>query len=125
MILSPAVREAFDLSHEPEKVKDACGRDRDKLGQSALIARRLVEAGSRFVTVVDYKRKETGRDWDTHRENDEQHRDVLVPGTDRVLSTLLLDLAEPPTSIRQVDGTIGPIAGRWYWAEAEFLAGWW
>ena len=33
MILSPAVREAFDLSHEPEKIKDACGRD--KVGQSA------------------------------------------------------------------------------------------
>ncbi len=90
MILSPAVREAFDLSREPEKLKDAYGRD--KVGQSALIARRLIEAGSRFVTVVDYKRKETGRDWDTHADNDEQHRDVLVPGTDRVLSTLLADL---------------------------------
>ena len=92
MILSPAVREAFDLSREPEALKDAYGRD--KVGQSALIARRLVEAGSRFVTVVDYKRKETGRDWDTHSNNDEQHRDVLVPGTDRVLSTLLADLDE-------------------------------
>ena len=90
MMSSPAVKEAFDLSQEPETLKEAYGRD--KIGQSALIARRLVEAGSRFVTIVDYKRKQTGRDWDTHQDNDEQHRDVLVPGMDRVLSALLADL---------------------------------
>ena len=92
MILSPAVREAFDLSKESEKLKDAYGRH--TVGQSALIARRLVEAGSRFVTVVDLNRVETGRDWDTHGNNDEQHRDALVPVLDQVLSTLLTDLEE-------------------------------
>ena len=92
MILSPAVREAFDLSKEPEKLKDAYGRH--TVGHSALIARRLIEAGSRFVTIVDRKRPETGADWDTHRDNDKQHRDVLVPVIDGVLPTLLTDLDE-------------------------------
>ena len=92
MVLSPAVREAFDLSQEPEKTKEAYGRD--PLGQGALLARRLVEAGSRFVTVTDVKRQETSRDWDTHAKNDEQHRDVLVPVLDRALSALLEDLEQ-------------------------------
>ncbi|MBM3776133.1 MAG: DUF1501 domain-containing protein [Acidobacteria bacterium] len=42
LILTPAVRAAFDLAEEPEKVRDACGRD--SVGQSLLPARRLVEA---------------------------------------------------------------------------------
>ena len=90
MILSPAVRKAFDLSQESEKMKDAYGRD--TFGQSALVARRLVEAGSRFVTTLDLNRVQTGRDWDTHFGNDYQHRDYLVPVLDRTLSTLLEDL---------------------------------
>ena len=73
MILSPAVRRAFDLSREPNKVKDAYGRN--TLGQSVLIARRLVEAGSRFVTALDLNRPESGRGWDPHFGNDYQHRD--------------------------------------------------
>lgn len=92
MILSPAVRGAFDLSKEPEKLKDAYGRH--TVGQSALIARRLVEAGSRFVTIVDRKRSQVSGDWDTHSKNDEKHRDTLVPVLDGVLSTLLTDLTE-------------------------------
>src|ERR1051326_2370808 len=84
MILSPRVREAFDLSKEPEKLKDAYGRH--TLGQSALMARRLVEAGSRFVTVIDTERKGDSSDlvWDTHSNNDKLHRDILVPGLDQV-----------------------------------------
>jgi uncharacterized protein (DUF1501 family) len=91
MILSPAVRQAFDLSKESDKVKDAYGRH--TFGQSALIARRLVEVGSRFVTVVDVSRPGEGN-WDTHSNNDKKHRDVLVPVLDQVLSTLLADLEE-------------------------------
>jgi len=48
MILTPAVRDAFDLSKESDKTKERYGKD--AVGQSALLARRLVEAGSRFVT---------------------------------------------------------------------------
>lgn len=77
MILSPAVREGFDLSNESEKIKDAYGRD--PFGQSVLLARRLVEAGCRFVTATDL------RGWDTHGSNDERHGDLLVPALDQVL----------------------------------------
>jgi uncharacterized protein (DUF1501 family) len=75
---------------EPEKIKDFYGRN--TLGQSALLARRLVEAGSRFVTVVDMKRVDTGLDWDTHSDNDKRHRDSLVPLMDHTLAALVQDL---------------------------------
>ena len=88
LILSPHVKTAFDLSQESEKTKDAYGRGR--FGQSVLLARRLVEAGCRFVTAEGY-----GVDgWDTHSKNDESLRDKLASPLDQALSTLLLDLDE-------------------------------
>ena len=49
MLASPRVKEAFDLSQEPDKVRDDYGRT--TYGQSCLLARRLIEAGVRFVSV--------------------------------------------------------------------------
>ena len=54
MITSPKAKEAFEIGREPEKVRDAYGRNR--VGQGLLLARRLVEAGVRFVTVKGYIR---------------------------------------------------------------------
>ena len=88
MVLNPAVRQAFDLSKEPEKVRDRYGRD--AVGQSALLARRLVESGARFVTAAGFH----GNSWDTHSKNDEGHRDRLCPPLDRTLSALIDDLHE-------------------------------
>jgi uncharacterized protein (DUF1501 family) len=88
MLLNPAVREAFDLSKESEKLRDRYGRD--SIGQSALMARRLVEAGTRFVTAAGFH----ANSWDTHAKNDEGHRDRLCPPLDRTLSTLLDDLQD-------------------------------
>ena len=88
MILSPAVRDAFDLSKETEKTKERYGKD--SVGQSVLLARRLVEAGSRFVTAAGYH----GNSWDTHSDNDKGHRDRLAPTLDRSLTTLVEDLDE-------------------------------
>jgi uncharacterized protein (DUF1501 family) len=122
LITSPNVRAAFDLSKEPDKLKDSYGRH--TFGQAALIARRLVEAGTRFVTVVDAKRTQTGADWDTHSNNDKTHRDVLVPVMDQVLSTLLTDLDERglmSSTIVVAMGEFGrtpdinPNAGRDHW----------
>ncbi len=122
LITSPNVRAAFDLAKESDKLKDAYGRH--TFGQAALIARRLVEAGSRFVTVVDAKRTQTGADWDTHSNNDKTHRDVLVPAMDQVLSTLLTDLDERgllSSTIVVAMGEFGrtpdinPNAGRDHW----------
>ena len=88
MLLNPAVRDAFDLNKEPEKLRDRYGRD--PVGQSALMARRLVEAGARFVTAAGFH----SNSWDTHAKNDEGHRDRLCPPLDRTLSTLLDDLSD-------------------------------
>ncbi len=86
MLLAPEVRRAFDLSKEPEKLKDDYGRD--SVGQSLLLARRLVESGVRFVTAAGYH----SSNWDTHYFNDDGHRDRLCPPLDRGLSALLDDL---------------------------------
>jgi hypothetical protein len=86
MILAPEVRRAFDLSQEPEKLKDDYGRS--SVGQSLLLARRLVESGVRFVTAAGYHYS----NWDTHYFNDDGHRDKLCPPLDQGLSTLLDDL---------------------------------
>ena len=86
MLLSPHVRKAFDLSQESEKAKERYGRHR--VGQSVLLARRLVEAGCRFVTAAGY----THGQWDTHGENDERLREELAPKLDQTLSALLEDL---------------------------------
>jgi len=88
MILSPAVKRAFDLSQEAPKTREAYGRTR--FGQSVLLARRLVEAGCRFVTAEGYEHSE----WDTHWNNDADHRDKLVPRLDQALTVLLEDLEQ-------------------------------
>jgi len=86
MILDPAVKEAFDLSKESEATRDLYGRH--GMGQSTLLACRLVEAGSRFVTVsADYS-------WDSHSKNDEELRDKTTPPLDQALSALLEDLKQ-------------------------------
>ena len=93
MLGSPKVKKAFDLSGEPTEVRDAYGRT--TYGQSCLLARRLIEAGVRFVTVY-YSQSIGGKGsggWDTHGENFSQLRDRLLPNTDRAVPTLIDDLA--------------------------------
>ena len=128
MILSPAVRKAFDISQESEKTKEAYGRH--TFGQSVLIARRMVEAGSRFVTALDLNRIATGRDWDTHFGNDDQHKNHLVPVLDQTLSTLLEDLEQRgllETTLVIATGEFGrthdfnPGAGRDHWCHCWSL----
>jgi hypothetical protein len=77
-------RRAFDLSAETSKVRDAYGRTR--LGQSCLLARRLVEADVPFVTVDD-------DGWDHHSSIFPGLKQRL-PELDRCLTTLLTDLRE-------------------------------
>lgn len=88
MLLNPSVRDAFDLGKEPDKVRDRYGRD--TVGQSVLLARRLVEGGARFVTAAGFH----SNSCDTHAKNDEGHRDRLCPPLDRTLSVLLDDLQD-------------------------------
>lgn len=92
LITSPQARRAFDLTAESDGMRDAYGRE--PFGQGLLLARRLVEAGARLVTVNWH---EDGSDvkspfWDTHKDNFVSLREKLVPPLDRGLSALLTDL---------------------------------
>jgi uncharacterized protein (DUF1501 family) len=83
LMTSREAKEAFDIRREKESTRAAYGTT--SVGQCCLLARRLVEAGCRFVTI------ENGH-WDTHRDNSRSLRDLLVPGLDRALFALLTDL---------------------------------
>ena len=89
LITSPPVRAAFDLSKEPTKIKEAYGPGR--VGQGALLARRLVEAGCRFVTMDGFP--ETMGDWDTCHYKNDYYMKKLAPPLDQALSALLGDLS--------------------------------
>lgn len=98
MLASPSVRQAFELSREPDVIRDAYGRT--KIGQRCLLARRLVEAGARFV-LVDYGYDpEYGNLWDNHRvavQNQPHICEIVklpyhLAGMDRAFAALLADL---------------------------------
>jgi hypothetical protein len=88
MIASTEVRAAFDLSREPDRIRDRYGRH--SWGQSHLLARRLVEAGVRFVSTVN----EQSIVWDTHENNAGRLKNQLVPPMEKAFSALLTDLHE-------------------------------
>ncbi len=93
MLASPKVKEAFDLSREPAKLRDDYGRT--TYGQGCLLARRLVESGVRFVTVYFSSTIGMGvgtGGWDTHGNNFNDLKDRLLPITDRAVPTLIHDL---------------------------------
>jgi len=100
MLQSPKLREAFNLAAEPEKVRDAYGRT--TYGQSCLLARRLVEAGTKFVTAYFSQgiggQSTTEGGWDTHGFNNTRMFPIIekyhLPMTEQTLPTLLTDLDE-------------------------------
>jgi hypothetical protein len=79
---------AFDISQEPEPIREMYGRT--NFGQSCLLARRLAERGVRFVQVY-YLGRNNNQPWDTHQDNDNQHR-RLCADSDRATAALLVDL---------------------------------
>jgi hypothetical protein len=98
MVRSTRVRDAFDLSREPEKVKAVYGKSPGTL--QFLLARRLVEAGARVVTLCggwvnngDGDSPSNLSNWDTHEDNFGRLR-VQAPHLDRALYALLSDLAQ-------------------------------
>ena len=100
ILRSPQVGEAFSLDQESAATRDRYGRYRH--GQSALLARRLVEAGARFVTVYWGREDQDWADgkgarpannpWDTHRNHFPLTANTLMPRADQTLSALLDDL---------------------------------
>ncbi len=91
LLASPGAKGAFDLSGETAATRERYGRGR--LGSGCLLARRLAEAGSRFITVVD-----TG--WDTHTQIARELPDSRfagsgkLPSLDRAYAALITDLRE-------------------------------
>ncbi len=106
LISSPEARRAFDLEREPQEVRERYGLDprnpRTKearqfgglphLGQCLLLARRLIEAGVRVVTVCTGARYD--QTWDTHRQHFPLLKQSILPMFDRAFSTLLADLSD-------------------------------
>lgn len=89
LVAGPSAREAFDLSREPEPLRARYGRH--AWGQSALLARRLVERGVTFVTINLY---EADVDWwDDHYQIEKNLR-ARLPKYDQALATLIEDLGE-------------------------------
>jgi len=88
LLLAPAVSTAFDLTREPVAVRDKYGRHAH--GQSCLLARRLIEAGTRLVTV---NWPDDGHAfWDTHGNNFPSLKTRLMPPADVAFAALLDDL---------------------------------
>jgi len=87
LVTSEKTRNALDIRQEKDSLRDRYGRH--LFGQSTLLARRLVEAGTRFVTVgwdcID------GYSWDSHVHSNDV-KDYLLPGFDQAFSALITDL---------------------------------
>lgn len=84
MVTNDKAQIAFSIQKEPANLREAYGRN--DLGQSCLLARRLVEAGVTFVTI------QAGGGWDTHGDNFKQLKDNLLPKYDQAVAALVQDL---------------------------------
>jgi hypothetical protein len=124
LITAPETKRAFEIAKEEPRLRDGYGRTR--FGQSCLLARRLIEAGARFVTVSD-------GGWDTHQDNFNSLK-RHVPYIDQALPQLLIDLEErgllaTTLVVWMTDfgrtPKINSASGRDHWASAGFaiLAG--
>ena len=122
LMTSPSARAAFDIHAEPDALRDEYGRN--SLGQGCLMARRLVEAGVRCVT-IDHS------NWDTHADNFGTLKATLLPALDAAMATFFRDLADRGLLDRTlvvVSGEFGRTprinkdAGRDHWGAAFTVA---
>lgn len=87
LVTSEKIRSAFDIRQEKDALRDRYGRH--LFGQSLLMGRRMVEAGSRFVTVI--WDAPDGYSWDSHR-NSQSLQNHLLPKFDQSYSALIADM---------------------------------
>ncbi len=96
LMTSAEARRAFDLSEEPETVREHYGMTR--FGQCCLLARRLIESGVRFVTINAFLTVFDEITWDIHGSKPftsiEGMRDIVCPMYDRAYSALIEDLSQ-------------------------------
>lgn len=90
LLTSQAMREAVRIDREPAKVRDSYGRN--IYGQSVLLARRMIEAGTR-VACISWA-PDANATWDTHGNNFTKLKGELLPQLDSAVSTLLDDLSD-------------------------------
>lgn len=120
LLTSPAARQAIDLAKEPATVRDSYGRN--IYGQSVLLARRLVEAGTRMVTIS--WAPDANATWDTHAGNFRNLKATLLPQFDAACSSLVDDLVARSLWDRTIVAVLGDFgrtplvnknAGRDHW----------
>jgi len=90
LLNSSATQRAFQISEEPAATRDAYGRN--IYGQSVLLARRLIEAGTRVVSVP--WAPDANATWDTHWDHVNRLKNELLPPLDMAVGSLLDDLVE-------------------------------
>ncbi|MDA1052468.1 MAG: DUF1501 domain-containing protein [Planctomycetota bacterium] len=127
LLTSSKTRDAFDLSREPDQVRDRYGRN--LFGASLLVARRLVEVGVPFVSVHQEIFKHYGHAYDMHTNNFGMLKNVNLPILDQVYPALIQDLEERgllDSTLVIVMGEMGRTprvngsAGRDHWPQCGF-----
>jgi len=132
LLTSSKTRDAFDLSKEPEQIRDRYGRN--LYGASMLVARRLVEAGVPFISVHQEIFKHYGHAYDMHENNFGMLKNFNLPILDKIFSALMQDLQDRglfDSTLVIVMGEMGrsprinASAGREHWPQCGFalLAG--
>ncbi len=120
MLTTDAAVRAFQIEREPARVRDAYGRN--IYGQSVLLARRLIEAGTRVVTMS--WAPDANATWDTHGDNFNKLKNSLLPQFDAAASSLIAELSERGMLDRTVVAILGDFgrtprinanAGRDHW----------
>jgi hypothetical protein len=121
LVTSPVAKKAFNLKEEDAKLREEYGRN--SFGQGCLLARRLIEAGTRFVHIQN-------GGWDTHTDNFKSLKDHRLPQVDQGYAVLLRDLHDRgllSSTIVVCMGEFGRTpkvnssAGRDHWSEAMFV----
>ncbi len=121
LVTSPGAKKAFDLKQEDAKLRDQYGRN--PFGQGCLLARRLIEAGTRFVHIQN-------GGWDTHTSNFTSLKDSRLPPVDQGYAALLADLKERGLLANTLVICMGEFgrtpkvnssSGRDHWSQAMFV----
>lgn len=120
LVMSDVTRRAFDLEKESPETRTRYGRN--IYGQSTLLARRLIEAGTRFITLS--WAPDANATWDTHGNNFRSLKNRLLPEFDAACSSLLQDLSASGMLERTLVAVLGDFgrspkinvnAGRDHW----------
>lgn len=120
LLTTDAAQRAFQIDREPAKVRDDYGRN--IYGQSVLLARRLIEAGTRVVTMS--WAPDANATWDTHGDNFNKLKNTLLPQFDAAASSLIAELAQSGMLERTLVAVLGDFgrtprinanAGRDHW----------